>query len=844
MSKSHSSPQFFSGLSQSVIPAEQTIPPNKQVLSPSSTSTPSFSSGLSTSLAVSAPEFSSGLAHSLDKPVLEIKRPIISQSWQIKSDELKRGKLLGKGSYGQVFLGEYHHEPVAIKIYDFRDKLPEKEQEEIFQEAKTMANLRSQFLVDFRGVTYIDQQYCLVMEYCENGTLRKHLDDTTLSVSVRDQLRWGYQISNGLYQLHSLRILHRDLKGENILLDKHCNAKIADFGLSIIKASSNSQSSHGLRSAAGTLPWMAPELFSGESQTPASDIYSLGMILWEIASRKKPFQGIVSHTIVGMVLAGTRQPLNDTWPSIFKKLITACWEANPSKRPSAKALGDEFEAALGSLDSLPSSVPEKKEIVPPSIQELLQLVVEGEQDRAELLIQKNPALLLKAETVTDLANRTFKQITAFEYAVWARDWHMWKMLLKYLPEEEATRQLLRLESKGTEHGRHFSFNPIVLAINTYVENAKTVWNYDHSAQYQWCKVIGQIQKTFPAFVVNEYCREDRSFVPQPDFKEEKLPRTRKLFSFSKEEDREWFTAKIALESKGFIIKNSFAFFRNNQQSARLIIKGPESEAVIYDLLALLTLDKTCHQELKNLHSQLLSKLPTYSTLSAIATASEQKERTDRSQYVEEMKKTGLLQNELVKACEQGDLKAVQAAVTKGASVSKSNSVGKQPLGAAIWGMNPEVVRYILIKSGDKATMSWPECERHNQQFYDNTFLFMDFNPKDIFDWHYLLEWMELSPFLQEKHVQRVEKSFAQDWQSLKTKVHDAIYDLYSEVTHDGQTASTTSVFLDFRTQIKKAVESANPSPQIQTPSEPATDFFKSKPAPKPAARQESKCLIS
>ena len=102
--------------------------------------------------------------------------------------------------------------------------------------------------------------------------------------------------------------------------------------------------------------------------------------------------------------------------------------------------------------------------------QLLRYVAEGEQDEAEKLIEGNKNLLLHAGTVTDLSGREFKGITAFQYALWAMDWHMWTMIQKYLPEEAQREQFEVLETKGTAHGKHFSLQPLTGALQTYVDN--------------------------------------------------------------------------------------------------------------------------------------------------------------------------------------------------------------------------------------------------------------------------------------------------------------------------------------------------------------------------------------
>jgi len=248
-----------------------------------------------------------------------------------------------------VFEGEYHKSRVAIKVYDFRGSLMAAQQEAVWREAALMESLRSEYLVGFRGLCF-DPRYCLVMEYCEGGTLRARLDDKQ-AVSLPAQLRWAMQISYGVYQLHRVRIIHRDLKAENILLDAQGHAKVADFGLSIMKSGSGSQSKREDKNGVGTLAWMAPELFQGKPQAPSADLYSLGMVLWEIISRQLPFPGVMPAVIAGRVALGHREVIQTSWPLVFKTLITACWEAEPTKRPTAEQVGDECKLALNSLEA-------------------------------------------------------------------------------------------------------------------------------------------------------------------------------------------------------------------------------------------------------------------------------------------------------------------------------------------------------------------------------------------------------------------------------------------------------------------------------------------------------------
>lgn len=629
-------------------------------------------------------QFNSGLAQSFEQMNLSADRESKARDpagegshsvrrWQIQYNELKFGPSMGKGAYGEVFEGEYRKSVVAIKVYDFRGQLAEQQQAEILHEADLMESLRSEYLVGFRGICF-DPRYCLVMEYCAGGSLRARLAKNQ-EIALPEQLRWAMQTSYGIYQLHSVRIIHRDLKADNILLDAQGHAKVGDFGLSLVKSSSASQSKKSSGNVAGTLPWMAPELFTAKPNTASTDIYSLGVILWEIASRKQPYSDVMPAVIVGMALAGTRPSVEAAWPLVLRTLMQACWDANPQKRPTAEKVGDECKTALDSLEAVPKVMgksaaeleierlreqlqqaeyarqaaelknqqlleeqekqsraknsasflpppkPELKAMDAKALGKLLQLVAEGEQDQAEVIIKQNPSLLSFSGEVKDLSGRTFKAITAFQYALWALDWHMWKMILKHIPPEAAGQQLTDLESKGTEHGKHFSFEPVIQALQTFVDNAAK-WSFGKPANDQWCQSVGGAQRLFPAHVVNEYCRSDRGLNPIPRFTEDSLPRRRNFWLQNREqpqgrwEDKEWFTCNY---QGGAGI--SFAFIRAHragrwemgaQSCIGIRVDGGKgswwngyglNEARM-DLQALRTLSKVRTEQLESLKSQL------------------------------------------------------------------------------------------------------------------------------------------------------------------------------------------------------------------------------------------------
>jgi hypothetical protein len=173
---------------------------------------------------------------------------------------------------------------------------------------------------------------------------------------------------------------------------------------------------------------------------------------------------------------------------------------------------------------------------------LLLDVARGKQDEAEIILQYYPELLFKKCEATDFSGRIFTNISPWQYAAWAYDMHMLKMMQKYVLEEEknkAYHQLDELDIKGTEHGAHYDFSPLMTALQSYVDNYQKTWNYAQCVDY-WCKQVGGAQRMVPVHVVNEYCHPDRSFDPVPLFNEDVLPRNMSFYDYINQAHFCWF----------------------------------------------------------------------------------------------------------------------------------------------------------------------------------------------------------------------------------------------------------------------------------------------------------------
>jgi len=189
---------------------------------------------------------------------------------------------------------------------------------------------------------------------------------------------------------------------------------------------------------------------------------------------------------------------------------------------------------------------------------LLLFVARGQQDEAHSMLGQFPKLLLKCGDVTDYSGRTFNKITAYEYAYWAKDTHMCRMLETHMVNATKDFMLKRIDVMERDgltyeqhgvvitHSKHFDFTPLKTALRRYVDGydnwfATSNWAAMKAA---WMEV-GIAQRDMPVHVVNEYCHPDRSFYPRPEFNEEALPRSLRFYNDNTNSEQALFPLDVS-----------------------------------------------------------------------------------------------------------------------------------------------------------------------------------------------------------------------------------------------------------------------------------------------------------
>jgi len=299
--------------------------------------------GLCTSLGEPLVREGGGVAYSVDKTAFE------QAGWTIKREDITLQEKIGKGEFGDVRLGHYRGQKVAVKELIKDTSIAT---QNFLGEAKVMTSLQHDNLVRLLGLVIEDgsgsvrSKIFLVTEYMGRGSLLEYLRSRGRQyVTKKDQIGFAVDTSTGMAYLESKHVVHRDLAARNVLLSDDGQAKVADFGLA---------SSDGETIDSGKLPikWTAPESLRLSQFSNKSDMWSFGILLWEIYSfGRVPYPRIPLGDVVKHVEKGYQMEAPEGCPAQVYTVMKDAWELDPEKRPT-------FSASNESLDQFRTQNPQ------------------------------------------------------------------------------------------------------------------------------------------------------------------------------------------------------------------------------------------------------------------------------------------------------------------------------------------------------------------------------------------------------------------------------------------------------------------------------------------------------
>ncbi|KAH0855688.1 hypothetical protein HID58_003953 [Brassica napus] len=258
--------------------------------------------------------------------------------YEILWEDLTIGEQIGQGSCGTVYHGLWFGSDVAVKVFSKQNT------------QKTLYNLldrrlRHPNVLLFMGAVTSPPRLCIVSEFLPRGSLFRLLQRNASKLDWRRRIHMALDIARGMNYLHhcSPPIVHRDLKSSNLLVDKNWTVKVADFGLSRIKHETYLTT----KSGKGTPQWMAPEVLRNESADEkyilVSDIYSFGVVLWELATEKIPWETLNAMQVIGAVgFMNQRLEIPKDIDPLWIALMESCWHSDTKLRPTFQELMDKL----------------------------------------------------------------------------------------------------------------------------------------------------------------------------------------------------------------------------------------------------------------------------------------------------------------------------------------------------------------------------------------------------------------------------------------------------------------------------------------------------------------------
>jgi len=247
---------------------------------------------------------------------------------------------IGSGAFATVFPATLHGLPVAVKQFK-RTSQSKAALENFNKELEVLSKTTTHpHLIRIFGVMITQNTFSIIMELMKTDLfnyLHPREGKRLLTNSAKFEIARG--ITLGMASLHRQRIIHRDLKSQNILLDSHCQVKIADFGISKYCPATLQTKTNTI----GTVYYAAPELLSNDDYKSSVDVYSFGVIFWEICTQKAPYEseGLAPFQLMMRICNGLRPSLENL-PETFQKFISDCWAEDNTCRPTFDQILDRI----------------------------------------------------------------------------------------------------------------------------------------------------------------------------------------------------------------------------------------------------------------------------------------------------------------------------------------------------------------------------------------------------------------------------------------------------------------------------------------------------------------------
>ncbi|XP_028328169.1 tyrosine-protein kinase Lyn isoform X2 [Gouania willdenowi] len=287
-----------------------------------------------------------GLCRKLERPCVkpEAQKPWDKNAWEISKESIRMVTKLGAGQFGEVWMAYYNNKnKVAVKTL----KAGTMTVEAFMEEANVMRTLQHNRLVRLYAVVTESEPIYIVTEFMANGSLLDFLKtDSGCRLQLPKLIDFSAQIAEGMVYIEKKNYIHRDLRAANVLVSESLLCKIADFGLARVIEEDEYKAREG---AKFPIKWTAPEAINYGTFTIKSDMWSFGVLLYEIITYGRiPYPGLTKGEVISSVQNGYRMPRPDTCPSKLYEIMLSCWKDRPEDRPTfeyMQSILDDFYTA-------------------------------------------------------------------------------------------------------------------------------------------------------------------------------------------------------------------------------------------------------------------------------------------------------------------------------------------------------------------------------------------------------------------------------------------------------------------------------------------------------------------
>ncbi|MCO5593145.1 hypothetical protein L7F22_047151 [Adiantum nelumboides] len=292
-------------------------------------------------------------SHYLDGGGKEDVVPVISNNvpnhYMTDLSELFLGQKFASGSHSRLYHGFYKQQAVAVKLLmppPGDEVLAARLDQQFAHEVALLSRLHHPNVVEFVSACKKPPVFCVITEYLPGGSLKKFLHKSEPhSLSIERVASMAIDTARGMEYLHSQGIIHRDLKSDNLIMTEDLHIKVADFGVSCLENHKDN-----MKGYTGTYRWMAPEMIKERPCSRKVDVYSFGIVLWELLTCLTPYEDMTPVQAAFAVSQKNARPaVPPHCPKELAKLMKKCWSTSPVKRP-------EFSQIVKNLEDFQSSI--------------------------------------------------------------------------------------------------------------------------------------------------------------------------------------------------------------------------------------------------------------------------------------------------------------------------------------------------------------------------------------------------------------------------------------------------------------------------------------------------------